>query len=154
MRTRDFKVGKRVRMASNFRKHAMFPFLTVATGTITGFYKPEDEIAVVTWDDSCRTDRDNDPRETTVHRSNLELIPTRFQTLAAVARVNAKRFAELFVEEFGEPLDRETTDWDSQAWANTEWGDDLPTPADAEKLWPIFAEALAKETRAIYHQTR
>lgn len=76
MRTRDFKVGKRVRMSESFREDGIFPFLITATGTITSIGGMWDDVATVKWDEDCRTDKDNDPVETTVHRSNLELLPT------------------------------------------------------------------------------
>jgi hypothetical protein len=71
--------------------------------------------------------------------------------LEGIVEGHARRDAKLFVEEFGEPLDPATTDWDSTAWGEVqqslraaEWTND-----QLEPLWPHYQGWLISETRRL-----
>lgn len=72
-------------------------------------------------------------------------------TAARIAKIEAaaKGDAKLFVEEFGEALDPESTDWDSEAWAQE-------TALAAEtggKGFSCYQRALVEETaRLVSHE--
>lgn len=63
--------------------------------------------------------------------------------------IAAKATAQMFVDEFGEALDPETTDWDAVAWENDR-AQCIPAvdvcDKLAEKYWPVYQEALVAET--------
>lgn len=58
--------------------------------------------------------------------------------------------AEMFVEEFGEPLDPDKTDWDGEAWANDGRG---LSGDQQEFFWPIYQDALISRTRRLAPRT-
>jgi hypothetical protein len=56
--------------------------------------------------------------------------------------------ASVFVEEFGEPLDSEKTDWDEKAWQEDARTLNL-TEEHRQEGWPIYQAALVAETQRL-----
>ena len=54
--------------------------------------------------------------------------------------------AKLFVEEFGEPLDSSTTDWDATAWELCDLGEFEP---DRSALWETYRSVLESESEGL-----
>jgi len=71
-------------------------------------------------------------------------------TVKAEIVKRAKATAGSFVEEFGEPLDPETTDWDAVAWQDDrrDMGFD-PSSSDYDEWWPVYQIALIAETERL-----
>ncbi len=60
----------------------------------------------------------------------------------------ARETAGLFVEEFGEPLNPEQTDWGAKAWQGDAHTLNL-TEEHKEEGWPIYQAALVTETQRL-----
>ncbi len=71
-------------------------------------------------------------------------------TLKEEIEKRAKLTAASFVEEFGEPLDPATTDWDAVAWNEDRRGLGLnPASSDHDEWWPIYQASLIAETEQL-----
>lgn len=60
------------------------------------------------------------------------------------AQEAAREAADLFLEEFGEPLDPAQTDWDGAAWENDSAG---LSEDEQDFFWPIYQETLVNRTK-------
>lgn len=64
----------------------------------------------------------------------------------------AKATAALFFEEFGEPIDPDSTDWDGTAWGEDRIGLDIE---DCDcNAWEIYQDALIAETKRLYEESK
>jgi hypothetical protein len=64
-------------------------------------------------------------------------------------RVEAKRDAQLFVDEFGEALDPSETDLDGEAWAMADVKRELLSDEDLQRGWEIYQSELVRETKRL-----
>ncbi len=77
------------------------------------------------------------------------------RTTRAKIKQAAKAMAALFVEEFGEPIDCDKTDWDAVAWQEDrrEIGID-PASSDWNEGWPVYQAALVAETERLSNDAK
>lgn len=69
------------------------------------------------------------------------------EALKAAVIEEAKKDAQLFVDEWNEPLDPETTDWDATAWADVQVK--LHFNGSFENLWELYQSTLVAETERL-----
>lgn len=60
----------------------------------------------------------------------------------------AKETAQMFVDEFSEPLNPAQTDWDATVWQEDRRHFGLP-PSDDQEGWKVYQRALVNETRKL-----
>jgi hypothetical protein len=60
----------------------------------------------------------------------------------------ARETASVFVDEFGEALDSEKTDWDEKAWQEDARTLNL-TEEHKQEGWPVYQAALVTETQRL-----
>lgn len=73
-------------------------------------------------------------------------LKTDFESAKEAVLEEAMSDALAFVEEFGEPIDPASTDWDGEAWGEVCRHYSLDAFEFYDELWPIYQAALVAET--------